>query len=64
MAELAKRLKLIQYTYCPGYNKLVKTFLIEMKKKPITEYESCMIETSTSLLANHSLINIIIPIVV
>lgn len=35
MAELGKRLKLIQYTYCPGYNKLVKTFLVEMKKKSI-----------------------------
>ncbi len=43
MAELSKRLKLIQYSYCPGYNKLVKTFLIEMKRKPITDYESCMI---------------------
>lgn len=64
MAELSKRLKLIRYSYCPGYNKLVKTFIIEMKRRPIREYEACMIETSTALLANHSLINIIIQIVV
>ena len=35
MAELSKRLKLIRYSYCPGYDKLVKTFLIEMKRKPL-----------------------------
>lgn len=64
MAELSKRLKLIKYSCCPGYDKLVKTFLIEMKRKPLVEFGSLMIETSTALLANHSLINVIIPIVV
>ena len=47
----------IQWKYFPGYNKLIKCFLIELKKRSIMEYPSALKEASFSLLSNEKLLN-------
>ena len=40
--SIVVKTKDIQWKYFPGYNKLVKCFLVEMKNRPILEYPDAM----------------------
>lgn len=54
----------IQWNYFPGYTRLVRGFLVELKIRPILEYPDGIIEAIQKLLLNESLINPIIKILV
>ena len=41
-----------KWNYFPGYTKIVRGFIVEMKKRKILEYPTLMIKTSSELLAN------------
>jgi hypothetical protein len=59
LEELGKKIKFMKWKYFPGYNKLVRSFLCEMKKKPVCLYPKVLIQTSVHLLSNEKLVNII-----
>ena len=63
LSELGKKIKFIKWQYFPGYNKLVRSFLSEMKRLKITLYPKSLIQTSVNLLANEKLINILISVI-
>jgi len=42
----------IQWKYFPGYNKLLRCFLCEMKKRPILEYPDILKHSLFKLLSN------------
>lgn len=42
----------IQWKYFPGYSKILKCFLLEMKKRPILEYPDILKASLFKLLAN------------
>ena len=42
----------IQWRYFPGYNRIVRSLLIEMKKRNIVEYPDAMKLAMTTLLTN------------
>lgn len=63
LGEIGKKLKVLKWKYFPGYTKIVRSFLIEMKKTPLSEYTSTMIHASTNLLVNEDLINILLPLI-
>ena len=47
----------VQWKYFPGYNKLVKCYLLEMKKRPIMEYPDALKIACFKLLSNEKLLN-------
>lgn len=47
----------IPYSDIPGYSKIVKTFLIELKEKDIKGYPDSMVDASVALLDNTRLLN-------
>lgn len=47
-----RKAKDIQWKYFPGYNKLIKCFLVEMKNRPILEYPDAMKVACSKLLSN------------
>ena len=53
----------IQWKYFPGYNKLIKCFLVELKKRPILEYPDALKEACYRLLSNEKLLNSFVLIV-
>lgn len=63
LLELSKRIKFIKWQYFPGYNKLVRAFLYEMKNLKVERYPQSLIQTSINLLANEKLLNILVLIV-
>lgn len=56
-------MKFIQWKYFPGYNKLVRSFLCEMKKKDLVKYSESLMRTSVYLLTNDRLVSLIFSIV-
>ena len=53
-----------QWSYFPGYNKLIRAFLLELKVRPLLEYPDAIIEAALKLLSNEKLINPIVKIIV
>lgn len=47
----------IPYNEIPGYSKIVKTFLIELKEKDVKAYPDSMLDASVALLDNTRLLN-------
>ena len=47
----------------PGYNAIVKAFLIELKMKDVKRYPESLIRASHSLLVNEKLLNTYITII-
>ena len=47
----------------PGYNVLIKNFLIELKKRDVKQLPEALIDTSVTLLKNEKLLNIFIAII-
>ena len=47
----------IPYNEIPGYAKIIKTFLIELKQRDIKAYPDSMVDASVSLLDNSRLFN-------
>ena len=58
------RSKDISWQYFPGYNKIIKYFLIEMKKRPIIHYPDALKSACLALLSNEKLLNSIISIII
>lgn len=56
--------KEVQWVYFPGYNRLIRGFLVELKERPILEYPDALIEAALKLLLNEKLINPIVKILV
>lgn len=52
----------LPWNHVPGYNVILKGFLIEMKERHISDYPEAMIETSKSLLRNTQLLNVFVYI--
>jgi hypothetical protein len=46
----------IEWKFFPGYNKLLKGFLVEMKTRQILEYPDSLIEAGLKLLINEKLL--------
>lgn len=61
MEGIVVNAKDIQWKYFPGYSKILKCFLSEMKKRPILEYPDILKSSLFKLLANEKLLN---PIVI
>lgn len=55
--DIAVKSKDIQWKYFPGYNRLMKSFLVQMKKKSILEYPDAMKLTCNKLLSNEKMLN-------
>ena len=47
----------IQWKYFPGYNKIVRCILAEMKKRPILDYPDALKIACFRLLSNEKLLN-------
>ena len=47
----------LPWNHIPGYNIVVKCFLIELKEREIDKYNEAMVEASISLLRNSNLLN-------
>ena len=47
----------------PGYNILIKSFLVELKLKDVRRYPEPLLNASCSLLKNEKLLNVFIPII-
>lgn len=47
----------LPWNHIPGYNLVVKSFLLELKEREIYKYNEALIEASTSLLRNPNLLN-------
>jgi hypothetical protein len=45
--ELSGTIRLSKWNYFPGYTKIIRGFLVEMKKKSVLQFSSEMIKTST-----------------
>lgn len=46
------RAKTWKWSYFPGYTKIIRGFMVEMKKRRVMEYPQLMIKTSIDLLVN------------
>lgn len=46
------RSKDVYWHYFPGYNKIIKFFLVEMKKRSINQYPDAMKSACLALLSN------------
>ena len=46
----------------PGYNTLIKSFLIELKRKDVKHYPEALISLSISLLKNEKLLSVFVTI--
>lgn len=55
--------KHINWRYFPGYNKILLSFMAEMKIRSISEYTDIMKQAAASLLANEKLLNPFVLIV-
>jgi hypothetical protein len=49
--------KHINWRYFPGYNKILLSFMAEMKNKSIADYSDIMKNAAASLLSNEKLLN-------
>ena len=55
--SIVVKAKDVQWKYFPGYNKIIKCFLLEMKKRPIIEYPDALKIACFKLLSNDKLLN-------
>lgn len=56
------RVKEIQWKYFPGYNRIVKCFLVELKKRPLLEFSDTLKLACFKLVTNEKLLNAMIMI--
>lgn len=55
--------KTVPYHEFPGYNVLLKTFLLEMKERDLFTYPDALVEASKALLHNPELISVFIHVI-
>ena len=61
--SIVVKTKDVQWKYFPGYNKIVKCLLVEMKKRSILEYPDALKIACFKLLSNEKLLNPIVLII-
>ncbi|CAM6006599.1 unnamed protein product [Sphagnum balticum] len=54
---IAVNSKHVNWRYFPGYNKILRSFLVEMKQKSVDQYSLAMKRAASSLLSNEKLLN-------
>ena len=55
--NIAVNSKHVMWRYFPGYNKILQSFLVEMKSRSVPEYSESMRKAAASLLSNEKLLN-------
>jgi hypothetical protein len=54
---IAVNSKHVNWRYFPGYNKILYSFLVELKVKKVTQYSQAMKKAAAYLLSNEKLLN-------